>query len=177
MTKKIEDYVSPGDTIIVEAKAVKEMEGLIHIPSDAIDKSFFEVLSLGKTFESTDIKIGDTILVNGKGGDRVDIGFGTYWVYPTKMVASKIIDDEVHPLGKFCTLEFQKFDDHKESGGIIVDSNETVRYLKVIRVGDKCNDLVPGDIAVIEEDKLILVDTHNNKVFLTSEQAVIAKVE
>jgi hypothetical protein len=184
MVKSVENYIATGNTVLVEARAVKESEGGIILAEESIDNSYFEVLSLGKLFDCEDVDVGDTLIISGKykglGGTRVDLGVGKYWIYPVQLIAAKIVNDDVVPRNKYLTLEYQKPEGHKESGGIVYneENNENpLLYLKVLNVGNECVDLVKGDTAVIETDKCIPVNTKNGKVFLTSELVVLAKAE
>lgn len=86
--KEISAYKSPGDTVIVKPQVVEVAQGGIHLPEEAQDSSFFEVVETGLNFNSTDIKIGDLVMVAGKGGDRIDLGHTTYWIFPTDMVVA-----------------------------------------------------------------------------------------
>lgn len=88
--KDISEYKSPGNTVIVIPVIAETESGGIHIPQEAQQETMFKVVETGLTFDHPDIKIGDTILVAGKGGDRIDLQHNTYWIFPTEMVVAII---------------------------------------------------------------------------------------
>lgn len=94
--KKVEDYKSPGNTIIVKPMGLKgnTQEGGIIIPDEYQEENYFKVVGFGATFDihGSPIKMGDTILVAGDGGDRVDIGHDVYWIFKESMVVA-IVED------------------------------------------------------------------------------------
>lgn len=89
-TKDISKYNSPGDTVIVKPKVGATKMGSIFIPEESQESNFFVVVGTGLRFESKEVKLGDTVLISGKGGDRIDIASGTYWIFPTELIIAVI---------------------------------------------------------------------------------------
>jgi len=178
MIKTIDRYKAPGNTVVVKPLVAKKQYGAILIPDDAQKEEFFEIISLGLKFESDFVKVGDIIVVNGKGGDRIDIQDGTYWIFPTKLIAATILGDEVLPIGKFVTLSKDETVEQK-SGSIITGTNKDLKQaeLEVINVGHEVKEAWPGDTILINREHCIEIETANKSVFLTNEQVVLAIVE
>lgn len=88
--KDISAYKSPGDTIIaVSVNGDDEIDG-IFIPQAHQKETMFKIVETGLNFNSPDLKIGDTVLIAGKGGDRIDLQDTTYWIFPTEMVVATV---------------------------------------------------------------------------------------
>jgi len=176
----IEHYTAPGNTFIAKPISMKKEYAGIILPDEAVEKSFFEIIDLGNQFDHKEFKIGDVVLVNGKGGDRIDIQNGEYWIYPVTMVAAKIIDDEVIPINRFITLEVNEEDEVSDYGGILLYKEKTdtdIVFLKVIRAGNGNIDLFPGMKVVLEKQHCIPVKTKEHSILLTSEVVVLGIVE
>lgn len=88
--KNISEYRSVGDTIITKPVVLRAEEGGLLIPEEYQDSNHFEIIGTGLLFESDDLEIGDIVLVAGKGGDRVDLQDGVYWIFPTDMVIATV---------------------------------------------------------------------------------------
>lgn len=88
--KNISEYTSPGNTVITKPKVVATEIGGIHIPEEAQEANHFVIVGTGLLFDAPDLKIGDEILVAGKGGDRIDLQNETYWIFPEDMVIAKV---------------------------------------------------------------------------------------
>lgn len=85
-TKDISSYKSLGNTVVTKTYVDESDKGGIILPDEAKETNFFEVVETGILFDSLDIKIGDLVLVAGKGGDRIDLQDTTYWIFPTDMI-------------------------------------------------------------------------------------------
>lgn len=90
--KNIREYNSLGDTIITKPVVLSKEEGGIHIPDEYQDSRQFEIIGFGLKFDADDLELGDIVLVAGKGGDRIDLQDGVYWIFPTDMVIAKMVE-------------------------------------------------------------------------------------
>lgn len=88
--KDIEHYKSPGNTIIAKATTAAAKQGAIFIPEESQESNSFEVIGIGLKFDCEGVNIGDTVLISGKGGDRIDLGDTTYWIFPTDLIVAVI---------------------------------------------------------------------------------------
>lgn len=88
--KDIRQYKSPGDTVIVKPTVTETQKGGIYIPETLQEANTFEVIETGLKFSSKDVKIGDFVLISGKGGDRIDVQDGTYWIFPTDLIVATV---------------------------------------------------------------------------------------
>jgi len=178
--KTIEHYKSPGNSIIVKPTPLRKIASNIIIPDSSLDKSAFEIIGLGLKFKSEEFNIGDVVLVNGKGGDRVDIQNGEFWIYPSKMVAAKIINEEVIPLNTFITLEKDEDENIEESGGIFIykeKKENDILLIPIINIGSKCKSVRAAEFVYIDKSKCIEIKTNNNSIYLSKEELVLAKIE
>lgn len=87
--KNIEDYKPPGNTFLAKPYCNKTEEDGIYIPEVAQTDNMFIIIEVGDNFDADpELTVGTTVLIAGKGGDRVDIGNGTYWIFgPDSVVA------------------------------------------------------------------------------------------
>lgn len=89
--KNIEAYKPPGNTFLAKPFCSKTQEGGIFIPESAQVDNMFIIVETGDQFDGdAELTIGSTVLVAGKGGDRVDVGTGTYWIFPPEMVVAVV---------------------------------------------------------------------------------------
>lgn len=89
--KNIEDYKPPCNTFLAKPFCNKTEEDGIYIPEVAQVDNMFVIVEVGDIFEGDpELVVGATVLVAGKGGDRIDIGNGTYWIFGPEMVVAVV---------------------------------------------------------------------------------------
>lgn len=89
--KNVEAYRPPGNTFIAKPYCNKTEDDGIYIPEVAQTDNMFIIVETSENFDADpEITVGSTVLVAGKGGDRIDIGNGTYWIFPPEMVIAVV---------------------------------------------------------------------------------------